>query len=105
MSCLLASLDDPFWEDLLVGWMQSPVTRRTGEGKKTVQTGGGTREKKVRATSGSIIIFFVKELWGMVGDELFLAFPFSFVSWQTPCFAKQKMQNHWSCSYEGKRLL
>ena len=27
---------------------------------------------------------------GTVGDELFLALPFSFVSWQTLCFAKQK---------------
>jgi hypothetical protein len=64
MSCLLASLDDPFWEDLLVGWMQSPVTRRTGEGKKTVQTGGGTREKKSASNKWVHNYIFCKRIMG-----------------------------------------
>jgi hypothetical protein len=33
-----------------------------------------------------------------VGDNLFFSSPYWFESWQTPSFAKQKMQNRWSCS-------
>ena len=59
---------------------------------KTARTSSGTRGKKAGATSGPIILFFAKELWKIVGDDLFLALPFLFVSWQTPCVAK-KIQN------------
>jgi len=48
--------------------------------RKTARTGGSARGKNARATSESIILFFEKELWGMVGDCLFLALPYSFVS-------------------------
>jgi hypothetical protein len=49
--------------------------------------------KKHGQQVGPYFYFLEKKLCGTVGDGLFLALPYSFMSWQTLCFAKQKMQN------------
>jgi len=51
--------------------MQLPANRRTGKGKQKPRELMAVRETKARATSGSIIQFFAKELWETVGDGLF----------------------------------
>jgi len=47
----------------------------------------------------SRILFLPSQNCQTLGDVLFVPFPYRFGSWQITTFAKQNLQNCWSCSY------
>jgi hypothetical protein len=89
--CLLVSLEG------LAGQLDVIVGNQVKENKNHTKL-AAVREEKSTSNKWIHNSNFAKELWKTVGDYLILVFPFLFVSWRTLCFAKQKMQNRWSCS-------